>query len=68
MTTPAPFDADEYAALPEILTVEQAARLLDATVVQVRTWLAEGIIPVTRVGRTPRFSKSRLVAWIAEGD
>lgn len=68
MTTPPPFDRDEYDALPEILTTEQAARLLDASEVQVRRWAAEGTIPVTRIGRTLRFSKSRLAAWVAEND
>ncbi len=61
---PPPFDSDEFDELPEVLTTEQAARLLDASVPKTQRWAAEGRIPSTRIGHTYRFSKTRLATWL----
>lgn len=57
----------EHDDLPEILTAEEAARLLRLSTVYVRAAAADGRIPAQRVGGRWRFSRSRLLAWIAEG-
>ena len=54
------FTAAEYDALPEILTAEQAAAILDTTAAQISRWASAGTIPAVRIGRQWRFSKSRL--------
>ena len=52
--------AAEYDALPEILTAEQAAAILDTNAARVSKWAKDGTIPGTKIGRTWRFSKTRL--------
>jgi excisionase family DNA binding protein len=53
------------AALPEVLTVEEAAQLLRLNPATVRRLIREGQIPHGKVGGKYRLSKARLLAWIA---
>ena len=62
---PKQLSAEEYAALPEVLTATEVALILSSTPVQVRRWAASGQLPAVRVGRTWRFSKKRLEALVA---
>lgn len=50
----------DYAALPEVLTPEQAASVLHISTAQLLRWAAEGKVPAKRIGRVWRFSKTRL--------
>lgn len=56
-------------ALPEVLTAEEAALLLRMSLSTLRRLLKqEGALPgVRRIGGEYRFSKSRLLEWIATG-
>lgn len=53
--------------LPPMLTAAQVADLLMIRRPQVYTLAREGIIPSVRVGRTIRFNRDRLLAWIDAG-
>ena len=59
-----PLTAQQYADLPEVLTAEEVALILDTSAVQVRRWAADSKIPATRIGRTYRFSKRAIEAHI----
>lgn len=63
-----PFTREEYDALPEVLTAEDVARILDTTDVQVRLWAADGHLPGLQLGRMWRFSKTRIERFIEEDD
>jgi excisionase family DNA binding protein len=65
---PDPYTAEEYAALPEVLTLAEAARVLSISQGQLRRWAVAGTVPAVQIGRTWRFSKSRLERFIAEGE
>jgi excisionase family DNA binding protein len=52
------------ATLPEVLTVEEAARLLRLNPATVRKLIREGRIPHGKVGGKYRLSKARLLGWI----
>jgi excisionase family DNA binding protein len=58
------FTKEEYDALPEVLTPEQAASMLDMTVRKLAEQAAAGRIPAVRIGRAWRFSKTRLEEFI----
>lgn len=53
--------------LPPMLTAKQVADLLMIRRPQVYTLAREGVIPSVRVGRTIRFNRDRLLAWIDAG-
>jgi PTS system nitrogen regulatory IIA component len=59
-----PYTADEYAALPEVLTITEVARILGMSEEQTRRWAVDGTIPAVKVGRVWRFSKSRIERFI----
>ena len=63
-----PLTREEYDALPEVLTADEVARILDTTGVQVRLWAAEGHLPGLQLGRMWRFSKKRIERFIEEAD
>ncbi|MFY0407943.1 helix-turn-helix domain-containing protein [Solicola sp. PLA-1-18] len=67
MATGEEFTAADYDALPEVLTPQQVALMINASTVQVRRWAAEGVIPGRRFGNRWRFSKSLLEQMIREG-
>ena len=50
-----------------VLTIREAAALLKVHPNTIRNLLAEGRIPVARVGRQWRFLEGELVAWIRSG-
>lgn len=52
------------AALPEVLTVREAAQLLRINPATVRKLLREGRLPHALVGGQYRLNKSRLLAWM----
>lgn len=60
--------ADEYRALPEILTPAEAARMLSVARKQPVRWAASGRIPGAKIGGTWRFSKSTLERLVDEGN
>lgn len=45
----------------EILTIEEAARLLKVHPVTVKRWLAQGELPAIRIGRVVRIRKQDLL-------
>lgn len=63
-----PLTREEYDALPEVLTADEAARILDTTGAQVRLWAAEGRLPGMLIGRMWRFSKKRIERFIEEDE
>jgi excisionase family DNA binding protein len=50
--------------MAKILTVRQAAELLQASEETVRDWLRRGRIPGRRVGRSWRISEEALLDWL----
>jgi excisionase family DNA binding protein len=50
--------------MAKILTVRQAAELLQASEETVRDWLRRGRIPGRRVGRSWRISEDALLDWL----
>ena len=50
-----------------ILTVEQAAELLQVHYETVRRWMVNGEIPGRKIGRGWRIVESDLKRWISEG-
>lgn len=50
--------------LPEIMTVEQAARYLQLHKQVLYRHIRKGTVPVSRLGKTIRFKKSVLDAWL----
>ena len=61
------FTAEDYDALPEVLTADQVARVVSASPAQVRRWAARGVIPGRQLGSRWRFSKTQLEQLIREG-
>lgn len=53
--------------MAKILTVRQAAELLQASEETVRDWLRRGRIPGRRVGRSWRISEDALLDWLNTG-
>lgn len=53
-----------WAKVPVLLRSEDVAILLGLTVQQVRTMSRSGEIPCTRVGRTYRYEKQRLMKFV----
>lgn len=51
----------------EVLTLREAAGLLRVCERTLRTRVAEGSIPFSRVGRVLRFRRSRLMEWFDNG-
>ena len=49
---------------PDVLTVEQAAELLQVDADTVRTLAREGTLPGRRVGREWRFARAALLRWL----
>lgn len=58
------FTKQEYDALPEVLTPEQAASILDMTTRRLSELAAAGVVPAVRIGRAWRFSKTRLEEFV----
>lgn len=54
MTPPRPRGGDDQAALPRLLTVKEYAAWYRVTPRTVYQWVAEGAVPVVRVGRLVR--------------
>ena len=52
-------------AAPEVLTVEQAAELLQVDADTVRALARAGDLPGREVGREWRFSRAAVLAWLA---
>jgi excisionase family DNA binding protein len=52
------------AAAPEVLTVEQAADLLQTDPATVADLAEKGEVPARRVGEEWRFSRAALLAWL----
>ena len=48
----------------EILTTDDAAKFLSLTPYTVREYAKKGIIPARKVGKSWRFYKPDLVAWV----
>lgn len=51
---------------PELLTPEQACEFLNLKRSMLRSLIFKRAIPVVRIGRCLRFSKSELVNWLRE--
>jgi excisionase family DNA binding protein len=51
---------------PEILTVDQAAELLQANRTTVMDYCRAGKIPARKVGKSWRICKEKLMAWMGE--
>jgi excisionase family DNA binding protein len=49
---------------PEVLTLEQAAELLQVDADTVRTLAREGTLPGRKVGRDWRFARAALLRWL----
>lgn len=54
--------------LPDVITAEQAAAVLQCTVNHVYAMCRQGEIPARKVGRLVRIPKSAFLAWLEVGD
>jgi len=54
-------------ALPDILTIEEAAALLRIPLSSVYHLAQTGKIPAQKVGRHWRFHRQTLISWVASG-
>ena len=50
-----------------LLTVNEAAEILNARKVQIYAWITEGILPAVRIGRRIRISPQELRNFINSG-
>jgi excisionase family DNA binding protein len=50
-------------ALPEVMTLEQAAQFLQVSESWLEKQVAAGLAPALRYGRTVRFTREDLLAW-----
>jgi excisionase family DNA binding protein len=50
--------------LPALMRVEQAARYLQVSRSKAYALVAEGRLPVVRVGRSVRINREKLLAWL----
>ena len=59
----------ETTTLPELLTLADIAKLLQVSTRTVHRYRSEGSLcePVLLAGRTPRWRRSDVLAWIADG-
>ena len=64
---PSSEDRRQMNELPAMLTAKQVSRLLRIRLPQVYVLARDGVIPSVRVGRTVRFNRDRLFAWIDAG-
>lgn len=56
----------QHSALPEYLTAEQVAGVLQVSAKSVFRWASEDpSMPALRIGRTIRFPRARLLRWFA---
>lgn len=53
---------------PDVLTVDQAAQLLQLHVQVVRKLARDGDLPGRKLGGSWRFSRRQLLAWIERGE
>ena len=53
--------------LPAMLTAREASALLRIRPPQVYMLARDGILPSVRIGRSVRFNRERLLAWIEAG-
>lgn len=60
--------AEPVAALPEVLTLEEAAELLRLGAAAARAAAEAGEIPGRRIGGRWRFGRRRLVEWLEAGE
>ena len=60
-----PYTPEELAALPEVLELEEAARLLRLDPRIVGRELRLRKLPGKQIGRTYRFSKTALIRWLS---
>jgi excisionase family DNA binding protein len=60
--------AEPPAALPDVLTLEEAAELLQANPEDVRRLAERGDLPGRKLGRAWRFSRAAVLAWLAGAD
>lgn len=63
---PPRLSGDEYARLPEVLTLSEVAMVLGTSVEQTRRWAVAGTIPGVKIGHLWRFSKTRIERFILE--
>lgn len=56
-----------FASYPDVLTVPQAAHLLQMSKSQVYAYCAQGVIPHVKIGRLVRIPKRALIQWLEEG-
>lgn len=52
--------------LPPYANAQQVAAFLGQSIATVRYWVTTGYIPSIRLGRTRRFPRESLRAWLAE--
>jgi len=53
--------------LPDVLTTEQAAELLQVSTAALRATARAGVIPAAKIGRAWRFSRPALMRWLETG-
>lgn len=53
--------------IPELLTIEAVAGILNVKVARAYELARTGLIPTVKLGRQVRVEKSRLIAWIEDG-
>lgn len=52
--------------MEKLLTMEEAAEILNLRVRTIRFYISRGVIPVMRVGKHYRFSEKRLHEWLMD--
>jgi excisionase family DNA binding protein len=58
----------QYPDVPTVLTIDEAAQILDCHPDSVRKLVRQGRIPTVRLGRLYRIPRHRLIEYLAGGD
>lgn len=65
---PAAIDASKTLFENQVLTMKEAAALMQVSVRTIQKRIAHGTIPHKRIGKCIRFSRNQLLAWVAKGE
>lgn len=65
---PTAIDASKTLFENQVLTMKEAAALMQVSVRTIQKRIANGTIPHKRIGKCIRFSRDQLLAWVAKGE
>ena len=62
------FKGESHMETKEVLTTEEAAKFLSLTPYTLREYARKGLLPARKVGKSWRFVKADLLAWLRGKD